>query len=107
MAVASLGRFLSIVLSLSDALFFAYKNSLSRVYTATKPLYSPDFCIQNSSMTAKILSLAPATLHEQVAQRLRQMLVESRIKPGAKLNEREPPKAWLNCCPTVAPSPWS
>ncbi|CAN5703413.1 GntR family transcriptional regulator [soil metagenome] len=40
-------------------------------------------------MTAKILSLAPATLHEQVAQRLRQMLVESRIKPGAKLNERE------------------
>jgi len=40
-------------------------------------------------MTAKILSLAPATLHDQVAQRLRQMLVESRIKPGAKLNERE------------------
>jgi DNA-binding GntR family transcriptional regulator len=28
-------------------------------------------------------------LHEQVAQRLRQMLVEGRIAPGAKLNERE------------------
>ena len=30
-----------------------------------------------------------AGLHEQVTQRLRQMLVESRIAPGAKLNERE------------------
>lgn len=28
-------------------------------------------------------------LHQQVAQQLRQMLVESRIVPGAKLNERE------------------
>ncbi len=28
-------------------------------------------------------------LHEQAAQRLRQMLVENRIAPGAKLNERE------------------
>jgi DNA-binding GntR family transcriptional regulator len=28
-------------------------------------------------------------LHEQVAHRLRQMLVENRIAPGAKLNERE------------------
>ncbi len=31
----------------------------------------------------------PRNLHEQVAQRLRQMLVENRIEPGAKLNERE------------------
>ena len=30
-----------------------------------------------------------ASLHEQVAGRLRQMLVENRIQPGAKLNERE------------------
>lgn len=30
-----------------------------------------------------------AALHEQVAQELRQMLVEGRITPGAKLNERE------------------
>jgi DNA-binding GntR family transcriptional regulator len=40
-------------------------------------------------MTADIISIRRAALHEQVAQRLRQMLVESRIAPGAKLNERE------------------
>ena len=44
-------------------------------------------------MTADIISLTPpkghATLHDQVAHQLRQMLVENRIAPGAKLNERE------------------
>lgn len=40
-------------------------------------------------MTADILSIPRAALHEQVAHRLRQMLVENRIAPGAKLNERE------------------
>lgn len=40
-------------------------------------------------MTAEIISIPRAALHEQVASRLRQMLVESRIAPGAKLNERE------------------
>ncbi|MFC5497727.1 GntR family transcriptional regulator [Caenimonas terrae] len=40
-------------------------------------------------MTADIISIPRASLHEQVAQRLRQMLVENRIAPGAKLNERE------------------
>jgi DNA-binding GntR family transcriptional regulator len=40
-------------------------------------------------MTADILSIPRAALHEQVAQRLRQMLVENQIAPGAKLNERE------------------
>ena len=40
-------------------------------------------------MTAEIISIPRASLHEQVAHRLRQMLVESRIAPGAKLNERE------------------
>jgi DNA-binding GntR family transcriptional regulator len=40
-------------------------------------------------MTAQVISIPRAALHEQVAQRLRQMLVESRIPPGAKLNERE------------------
>lgn len=40
-------------------------------------------------MTAEIISIPRAALHEQVARRLRQMLVESRIAPGAKLNERE------------------
>ncbi|HET6828270.1 MAG TPA: GntR family transcriptional regulator [Ramlibacter sp.] len=40
-------------------------------------------------MPAKVIPLQRAALHEQVARRLRQMLVESRIPPGAKLNERE------------------
>ncbi|MFZ5568108.1 MAG: GntR family transcriptional regulator [Pseudomonadota bacterium] len=38
---------------------------------------------------AEILSMPGAVLHGQVAQRLRQMLVEGQIAPGAKLNERE------------------
>ncbi len=44
-------------------------------------------------MTADIIPLGipkgHATLHDQVAHQLRQMLVENRIAPGAKLNERE------------------
>jgi DNA-binding GntR family transcriptional regulator len=40
-------------------------------------------------MTAAVISIPRPALHEQVAQRLRQMLVEGRIAPGAKLNERE------------------
>lgn len=40
-------------------------------------------------MTAEIIPIPRTGLHEQVAQRLRQMLVEGRIAPGAKLNERE------------------
>ena len=40
-------------------------------------------------MTAEIIAIPRAALHEQVASRLRQMLVENRIAPGAKLNERE------------------
>lgn len=40
-------------------------------------------------MSAEIISIPRAALHEQVAHRLRQMLVENRITPGAKLNERE------------------
>ena len=40
-------------------------------------------------MSADVISIPRAALHEQVAQRLRQMLVEGRIPPGAKLNERE------------------
>ena len=47
------------------------------------------FCIQNKLMTAEIISIPRAALHEQAAHRLRQMLVENRIAPGAKLNERE------------------
>ena len=39
-------------------------------------------------MSAEIVSIPRATLHKQVAQRLRQMLVEGQIAPGAKLNER-------------------
>lgn len=40
-------------------------------------------------MSAEIIPIPRAALHEQVAHRLRQMLVENRILPGAKLNERE------------------
>ena len=40
-------------------------------------------------MGADTISIPRAALHEQVALRLRQMLVENRIAPGAKLNERE------------------
>ena len=47
------------------------------------------FCIQNDVMTAEIIAIPRAALHEQAAHRLRQMLVENRIPPGAKLNERE------------------
>jgi DNA-binding GntR family transcriptional regulator len=40
-------------------------------------------------VTAQLIAIARPALHEQVAQRLRQMLVEGQIAPGAKLNERE------------------
>ena len=40
-------------------------------------------------MTAEIIAIPRAALHEQATHRLRQMLVENRIAPGAKLNERE------------------
>lgn len=40
-------------------------------------------------MTADIIAIPRAALHDQAAQRLRQMLVEGQIAPGAKLNERE------------------
>ena len=40
-------------------------------------------------MSAEVIPIPRAALHEQVAQRLRQMLVEGQIAPGAKLNERE------------------
>jgi DNA-binding GntR family transcriptional regulator len=40
-------------------------------------------------MTADVITIPRAALHEQVAMRLRQMLVEGEIAPGAKLNERE------------------
>jgi len=40
-------------------------------------------------MSAEVIPIPRAALHEQVALRLRQMLVEGRIAPGAKLNERE------------------
>ncbi len=40
-------------------------------------------------MSAEVIPIPRANLHEQAANRLRQMLVEGRIPPGAKLNERE------------------
>ena len=38
---------------------------------------------------AEIIDLSRLALHDQVASRLRTMLIEGRIAPGAKLNERE------------------
>jgi DNA-binding GntR family transcriptional regulator len=38
---------------------------------------------------AEVIEIARHTLHDQVVTRLRAMLVEGRIVPGAKLNERE------------------
>ena len=38
---------------------------------------------------AEVIEIARLGLHDQVAVRLRTMLVEGRIAPGAKLNERE------------------
>jgi DNA-binding GntR family transcriptional regulator len=38
---------------------------------------------------AEIIEIARVALHDQVVARLRTMLVEGRIAPGAKLNERE------------------
>lgn len=40
-------------------------------------------------MSADVISIPRTALHAQVADRLRLMLVEGRIAPGAKLNERE------------------
>src|SRR3569623_2127037 len=52
-------------------------------------LHTKKFAYKIGGMTAEVISIPRASLHEQVAQRLRQMLVEGRIAPGAKLNERE------------------
>jgi len=40
-------------------------------------------------MSAEIVEMSRLAQHEQVAARLRTLLVEGRIAPGAKLNERE------------------
>ena len=46
------------------------------------------FAFKSQIMASENLSIARPVLHEQVAQRLRQMLVEGLIPPGGKLNER-------------------
>jgi hypothetical protein len=62
--------------------FFAYKIHLSTENTIIFDLTAVFFCIQNSSMTAEIISIPRAALHEQVASRLRQMLVEKPARAG-------------------------
>ncbi|MEO7057800.1 MAG: GntR family transcriptional regulator [Caldimonas sp.] len=42
-----------------------------------------------------LLTMAPQVLHHQVGARLRQLIVEGSIAPGAKLNERELAEALL------------
>jgi DNA-binding GntR family transcriptional regulator len=44
---------------------------------------------RHESQMAEILEITRLGLHDQVAARLRTMLVEGLIQPGAKLNERE------------------
>jgi DNA-binding GntR family transcriptional regulator len=53
-----------------------------------KHLTKPIFAYKIQTMTADIISIPRANLHEQVAYRLRELLVEGHIQPGAKLNER-------------------
>ena len=45
--------------------------------------------MQNVCTMADVIQLTPAGLHQQAASKLRTMLVEGHIAPGAKLNERE------------------
>jgi len=45
--------------------------------------------MQNATTMADIIELSAGGLHEQAAARLRTLLVEGLIAPGAKLNERE------------------
>jgi DNA-binding GntR family transcriptional regulator len=54
----------------------------------TSQLTKPIFAYKIQTMTAEIISIPRANLHEQVAYRLRELLVEGQIQPGAKLNER-------------------
>lgn len=68
---------------------FCIQNSFVKYNNSYLGFDSIEICIQNPNMTADIISIPRASLHEQVAQRLRQMLVENLIAPGAKLNERE------------------
>src|ERR1700758_2165144 len=69
--------------------FLHTKFACQRLTTLQLGFDPSNFCIQNRAMSAEIIAIPRANLHEQVAQRLRQMLVEGRIAPGAKLNERE------------------
>ena len=69
--------------------FFAYKIHLSTPSDPYGALPTSHFAYKIASMTAEVISIPRAALHEQAAHRLRQMLVEGRIAPGAKLNERE------------------
>jgi DNA-binding GntR family transcriptional regulator len=45
--------------------------------------------MQNDPMSAKILTIPQAALHQYAQEKLRQMLIEGVIAPGSKLNERE------------------
>jgi len=45
--------------------------------------------MQNAATMADIIDLSHPGLHQRAAARLRTLLVEGRIAPGAKLNERE------------------
>jgi DNA-binding GntR family transcriptional regulator len=73
---------------LSGGPIFCIQNTFVKGICPKIPQINSIFCIQIKFMASEHLSIARPVLHEQVAQRLRQMLVEGLIPPGGKLNER-------------------
>jgi DNA-binding GntR family transcriptional regulator len=56
-------------------------------------------------MSHNVIELSGITLQEQVAKRLRQMLVEGLIAPGSKLNERELSEALSTAAQPISRTP--
>ena len=52
------------------------------------PIFACKIKVQGEAGVADIIDISHLSLHDQVALRLRTMLVEGHIEPGAKLNER-------------------
>jgi len=58
-------------------------------YPSQQQRLRQSFACKIDRYMADIIELTPGALHERAAARLRNMLVEGHIAPGAKLNERE------------------
>jgi DNA-binding GntR family transcriptional regulator len=68
---------------------FCIQNSFDIDGAQGVSIATPLLLAYNRVMTAEVFWIQRSALHEQVADRLRAMLVEGGIAPGAKLNERE------------------